>query len=197
MAYTDQKVLPKREDRLRTCNAYGGSSCGLVNDSRGGCLVNSGRSFSQAGGCQMNLALTIIGTIPGAYILMHSPPGCGGSLNQFELGYRIAKGRGRARTDHWGTNNLDESDLVHGGEKTGPAIIQATPSPRLIFIITTCTPPSSAIRGRVAPQCSPGDVGGAGPLRRLRTHISATATTPSTTAWPVPGLHPPSKISTR
>ena len=78
MAYTDQKVLPKREDRLRTCNAYGGSSCGLVNDSRGGCLVNSGRSFSQAGGCQMNLALTIIGTIPGAYILMHSPPGCGG-----------------------------------------------------------------------------------------------------------------------
>lgn len=182
MAYTDQKVLPKREDRLRTCNAYGGSSCGLVNDSRGGCLVNSGRSFSQAGGCQMNLALTIIGTIPGAYILMHSPPGCGGSLNQFELGYRIgqkARGRSQDRT-LWGTTNLDEADVVHGGEdKLARAIIEADRRhrPELIFIITTCTPSiigddvdgvAAAVQPQVTARVVPVHCAG------FRTHISAT-----------------------
>ncbi len=182
MAYTDQKVLPVRENRLRTCNAYGGCSDGLVKSSRGGCLQNSGRSFSQAGGCQMNLALTIIGTIPGAYVLMHSPPGCGGSLQQFDGMFRIGqKARGRVQDRIiWGSTNLDESDVVHGGEeKLAAAIIQADRRhrPELIFIITTCTPAiigddvdgvTAKVQPQVAARVVPVHCAG------FRTHISAT-----------------------
>ncbi|QXE91388.1 nitrogenase component 1 [Geomonas subterranea] len=180
--HTDQKVLPKREDRLRTCHAYGGTSCALVQESRGGCLVRSERSFTQVCNCQMSLALTMVTTIPDAVIIMHAPPGCGGSNVSMDLYVRNglnARGEKKAPLI-WFTSNLDEADVIAGGEeKLEATIVEADLRfrPRLIFVVSTCTPGiigddidavAGRVRSRVAATVVPLHCEG------FKTRISAT-----------------------
>jgi nitrogenase molybdenum-iron protein alpha chain len=181
-SYTEQKVLPKREDRLRTCHAYGGTSGGLVSESRGGCLVRSERSFTQVCNCQMGLALTMVTTIPDAVIIMHAPPGCGGSnisMDSYVRNGLSARGE-KAAPLIWFTTNLDETDVITGGEeKLEATIVEADLRfrPQLIFVVSTCTPgiigdDIDAVAGKVQPRVAARVV----PLHceGFKTRISAT-----------------------
>ncbi|MCW2277691.1 nitrogenase component 1 [Heliophilum fasciatum] len=143
--YVNEKANPRRDDRLRTCHAYGGTACGLVKDSQGGCLVNKDRSFSQTFGCQMSLSMFMLQTIPDTVSILHGPVGCGGASPGRD--YRVREGnRARGLKEQrviWYNTNLNESDVINGGEDSLEKTILAIEErhhPKAIFIVSTCVP---------------------------------------------------------
>lgn len=145
MDYLNEKTPPVREDRLKACDAYGGSCCDLVNKSKKGCLYGTRRNFAQTQGCQLNLSLVILQTIRDAVIIVHGPIGCGGS-NMASAGssknFQKLRDPG-ARGLIWLSTNLDEVDVIKGGEdKLREAILHAEREfrPSAIIIVNSCVP---------------------------------------------------------
>ncbi|MCX7923552.1 MAG: nitrogenase [Clostridia bacterium] len=145
MGYIDEKVVPKREERLKACNAFGGKACQLIEGSRGGCLVNKNRSFSQTCNCQMGLALAMVLTIPEAVTIMHGPIGCGSSSHNMDSYFRPGQSirGGKPKALLWVSTNLEEQDIIGGGEsKLEEAIIKADQNhrPAAIIVVSSCAP---------------------------------------------------------
>ncbi|ADY57043.1 oxidoreductase/nitrogenase component 1 [Syntrophobotulus glycolicus DSM 8271] len=143
MGLIDQKVVPKREDRLNASNAYGGKISDLIKESGSGCLINKNRSFCQTFNCQLGLALSMVTTIPDAVLIMHGPIGCGNQQNDnhFRIG-QIARGI-KPKPLLWVSTNLDENDIINGGEKKLEEAILEVDSfyrPAAIIVLTTCAP---------------------------------------------------------
>ncbi|HWR42641.1 nitrogenase component 1 [Sporomusa sp.] len=145
MDYIKEKAPPVREDRLRACNAFGGSCCELVDKSKNGCLNGIKRSFSQAQGCQLNLSLAIINTIRDAVVIVHGPVGCGGAtlsiagINKNFQQLRDTNAKGL----RWINTNLGESEVINGGENNlREAILHAEKEfrPSAIIIVNSCVP---------------------------------------------------------
>ncbi|MEA4924603.1 MAG: nitrogenase component 1 [Syntrophomonadaceae bacterium] len=145
MDYIKEKAPPIREDRLFACQAFGGSCCELSSESKKGCLFNTKRTFSQSQGCQLNLSLAILNTIRNSVIIVHSPIGCGASLVA-QAG--VSKGFQKLRDPNafglrWINTNLDEIDVVNGGEeKLKSAILYAEREfrPSAIIVMNSCVP---------------------------------------------------------
>ena len=145
MDYIKEKAPPVREDRLKACNAFGGSSCSLVDKSKKGCLSGIKRRFSQTQGCQLNLSLAILNTIRDSVVIVHGPVGCGGS-NLAQAG--VNKGFKQLRDSGaggliWVNTNLGENEVIHGGEgNLREAILYAEKEfrPRAIIIVNSCVP---------------------------------------------------------
>lgn len=143
--YIHAKEPPKREDRLNACNAFGGSLCSLKQKAGCGCLKNADRSFAQTQGCQLFLSSAIINTIIRSVIIVHGPPGCG-SANILSAGTTRVVQRQRdpgAFGLVWISTNLDEADVISGGEeKLDQAIRFAEKEfrPEAILIANTCVP---------------------------------------------------------
>jgi len=144
MGLIDEKVVPKREDRLHAIETFGGKICDLIKHSGNGCLVNKNRSFSQTCNCQMGLALSMINTIPDIVIIKHGPVGCGNSSQNDKNFTNGLKSRGiKSKPLIWVSTNLDENDIVNGGEKKlEQAIIKldSIHRPAAIVVLTTCAP---------------------------------------------------------
>jgi nitrogenase molybdenum-iron protein alpha chain len=145
MGYVDNKVVPRREDRLKVGNAFGGGVCDLLDKSRSGCLVNSNRSFCQTCNCQMSLTLTMLLSIPDTVTIMHGPVGCGSSSHAMDTYYRSGMSQRNLKSKAllWASSNLDEQDIINGGEKKlEEAIIKADTGlrPRVIAVVTSCAP---------------------------------------------------------
>ncbi|HWQ43886.1 MAG TPA: nitrogenase component 1 [Desulfosporosinus sp.] len=142
MGLVDQKIPPIREDRLKAIEAFGGRVCDLVNHSGNGCLVNKKRGFSQTCNCQMGLALSMINTIPDIVIIKHGPVGCGNSSQTDKNFINGLKSRGMNQKPLiWVSTNLDENDIVNGGEaRLREAIIKldSLHRPAAIVVLTTC-----------------------------------------------------------
>ncbi|HEY6839243.1 MAG TPA: nitrogenase component 1 [Geobacteraceae bacterium] len=146
MSYLHLKVPPTRDERLKPCNAYGGTMDNLVAGQKTGCLCANGRTFAQATGCQLTLAMGMAASIPNTVVIYHGPVGCGaGSLAFAGLSKQNQKDRGNddavGRT--WFSTNLSELDVVTGGqEKLEKAILEAERRfrPHAIFIGNTCVP---------------------------------------------------------
>ena len=135
---------PKREDRLGACNAYGGR-CSDAGRKGCGCLKNADRSFSQTQGCQLYLASSIINTLIRTVIVVHGPVGCG-SANMASAGpTRVVQRLRDPSADGlvWISTNLDDADVISGGErKLAEAIRYAEEQfhPQAILVVNTCVP---------------------------------------------------------
>lgn len=146
MNYLDRNCPPTREERLSACNAFGGTACGLVAGSKGGCLGNNNRAFSQSTGCQLMLSMAIAGTMPEAAIIFHGPVGCGScllSMAGLSKQNQAARGNTGRIGQFWFSTNLNEIEVVSGGEKKLEATIREVDRrmhPQVIFVACTCVP---------------------------------------------------------
>jgi nitrogenase molybdenum-iron protein alpha chain len=139
------KQISIREERIGASNAFGGKICDLLKQSKGGCLVNKSRSFSQTCNCQMNMSLTILMSLPDTVIIFHGPVGCGNSGHGSETYFRSGLvSRGAVPKPFiWASTNLDENDIINGGEKKLEEAIKRMDSlhrPTLIAVVMTCSP---------------------------------------------------------
>lgn len=138
---------PAREERLHAGIAFGGT-CGELKCSlnRGGtCLSAPNRAFSETYGCQFTLSLGIINTLRNAVVIMHGPIGCGycstattGTGKSFKR-LRDPNSSGTI----WLSSNLDENDVIGGGEeKLKEAVLFADREyrPEIIVVVSSCVP---------------------------------------------------------
>ena len=145
MSYVDNKEPPVRDTRLKIGTSFGGCASDLLDCSKKGCLLACNRSFSQTTSCQMHLTLQMVLTIPDSVTIMHGPVGCGSQSHAMDYTVRSGSAaRGYSRGPLlWTSTNLDENDVISGGEsKLKDAIIDAENNfhPSVIFIASTCTP---------------------------------------------------------
>ncbi|MDR1438575.1 MAG: nitrogenase component 1 [Clostridiales bacterium] len=145
MSYYEQSAPPVRDSRLKIADSYAGSACDLVSCGREGCLLQKGRSFWQAGSCQMSLSLMMAATVENSAIVVHAPGGCGAVLHS--LSVQCSKGkarRGKAPAPlPWLSTNLTEADVIGGGERKLRETIEHADRefrPEIIFVVTTCAP---------------------------------------------------------
>lgn len=146
MDYLKNKAAPVREDRLAACGAYGGSCCDLSGQSKkGGCLFNTKRTFSQTQGCQLSLSLGMVASIRDSVVVVHSPVGCGANMLQ-TAGINKVFQQLRATSAQglrWINTNLDEVDVIQGGEKKlRQAVLKAEQEfrPEAIIVMNACVP---------------------------------------------------------
>jgi nitrogenase molybdenum-iron protein alpha chain len=148
MNFLDAKSAPSREDRLRASVAFGGTcaqvrTCSLARAN--GCTNLSSRRFTQAQGCQFTLSLGILNSIRNAVVIMHGPVGCGicstGNIGQNKSFKQLRDPSAEGLV--WLTTNLDEADVISGGEKKlREAISYADREfrPESIIVCNSCVP---------------------------------------------------------
>ncbi|MBJ6727987.1 nitrogenase component 1 [Geomesophilobacter sediminis] len=147
MSYFDNKVPPKREDRLQAVIAHKDSICGIAN--RGGgksCLIQDGeRAFTQGTICLLLPALAMLNSLPDNVVLLHSALGCGSCTHSQNANVRTGSNArwGKPKDGIWLSTALDETDVINGGEgKLEQAIIEADRRyrPASITIVAGCVP---------------------------------------------------------
>ncbi len=138
---------PAREERLHAGIAFGGTCeelrCSL--NKGGTCLSAPNRAFSETYGCQFTLSLGIINTLRNAVVIMHGPIGCGYC---FTATTGTGKTFKRLRDPNssgtiWLSSNLDENDVISGGEeKLKEAVLFADREyrPEIIVVVSSCVP---------------------------------------------------------
>lgn len=151
MDYLNAKSAPGREDRLKANIAFGGTVSDVKGCLKGGCfgeggcLNLAGRRFSQTMGCQFTLSLAILNTLRNAVIIMHAPIGCGicsvgnVGVNKTFKQLRDPSSEGMV----WLSTNLDEFDVISGGEKKlREAVLFADTEfrPETIIVANGCVP---------------------------------------------------------
>ena len=148
MNYLDAKSAPSREDRLKASVAFGGSCAQVRTCSAAranGCTNLSNRFFTQAQGCQFTLSLGILNSIRNAVVIMHGPVGCG-ICSTANLGTNKSFKQLREPSAEgliWLSTNLDEADVIGGGEKKlRDAVIYADREfrPESIIVCNSCVP---------------------------------------------------------
>lgn len=151
MNYLDAKSAPAREDRLKANIAFGGTCKELRSCSQNGCFSGNGclnlagRRFSQTQGCQFTLSLAILNTLRNAVIIMHAPIGCGAcSVGNVGVNKSFKQLRDPlAEGVLWLNTNLDEADVISGGErKLREAVLYADKEfrPETIIVCNGCVP---------------------------------------------------------
>jgi nitrogenase molybdenum-iron protein alpha chain len=143
-----ERAAPPREDRLGAGTAFCGTCRELkarIGVKGSGCLNQAARSFSQSFGCQFTLSLAILNTLQNTVIVVHGPVGCGfWSVG----GVGASRGQKRLRdpaavSPIWVSSNLDEHDVINGGEKKlREAVIYADREfhPEAIVVASSCVP---------------------------------------------------------
>jgi len=148
MNYLDAKSAPGREDRLRASVAFGGV-CRQVRTCEAaranGCTNLSARYFTEAQGCQFTLSLAILNTLRNAVVVMHGPVGCGiCSIGNYGTNQSFKRLRDPSSEGLiWLSTNLDEADVISGGEKKlREAILYADREfrPESIIVANSCVP---------------------------------------------------------
>ncbi|MDA8126250.1 MAG: nitrogenase [Deltaproteobacteria bacterium] len=146
MSDIDEKVAPRREERLGAGCVYGGNACGLKAQF-GGCRLKANqRGFGQGSICQLLPGTAMLSTLPNSVVILHGSLGCGGAINlqTANVRYRqILSGERNPQGAIWMTSNLDERDVVSGGEeKLEKAILAAEQRfrPATIIVVATCVP---------------------------------------------------------
>lgn len=145
MSYLEIREAPKREDRLKACIAYGGTLCGLSQQSRGRCMNDGERTFSQGSICLLLPALAMVNSLPDNVVLLHSAIGCGSCAHSQNANIRSgnAARTGKVKDALWLSTALNEAEVIGGGEeKLAQAIIEADARyrPATITIVAGCVP---------------------------------------------------------
>jgi nitrogenase molybdenum-iron protein alpha chain len=143
-----ERAAPPREDRLGAGTAFCGT-CRELKEKLGlkgeGCLNQATRSFSQSFGCQFTLSLAMLNTLQNTVVIVHGPVGCGfwsvGSVGATRGQKRLRDPAALAPI--WISSNLDETDVIAGGEKKlREAVIYADREfhPEAIVVASSCVP---------------------------------------------------------
>ena len=151
MNYLDAKSAPAREDRLKTNIAFGGTCAQIRGCIRAGCFSGKGclnladRRFAETQGCQFTLSLAILNTLRNAVVIMHAPIGCGAcSIGNVGVNKTFKQLRDpSAEGVVWLSTNLDEVDVINGGErKLREAVLYADREfrPETIIVANGCVP---------------------------------------------------------
>jgi len=151
MNYLNAKSAPGRENRHKTNIAFGGTSGKMKNCIKNGCFGKEGclylasRSFSQTHGCQFTLSLGMLSSIRNSVVVMHGPVGCGiCTMGNIGLNKTFKQLRDpTAEGVIWFSTNLDEADVIGGGEKKlREAILFADSEyrPETIIVPNGCVP---------------------------------------------------------
>jgi nitrogenase molybdenum-iron protein alpha chain len=139
------KVAPKREDRLHSCIAYGGSLCGIREKLGCGCLNDGEREFSQGSICLMLPGIAMLNSLPDNVNLLHGAVGCGvcsHSQNANTRSGNLAR-FGAIKDGVWISTAMNEADVIGGGEgKLRRAILEADRlyRPKTITVVASCVP---------------------------------------------------------
>jgi nitrogenase molybdenum-iron protein alpha chain len=146
MNYLEQKIAPRREERLGSCIEFGGTVDEIHKQFCGGCLKNKRRAFSQGTICQLLPATAILTSLQDCVVIVHGAIGCGGAVHSQGASVRVGQfnaGDKNPKGALWLSTNLTESDVVSGGEeKLKHAIIEADKRyrPSAIIVLSTCIP---------------------------------------------------------
>jgi nitrogenase molybdenum-iron protein alpha chain len=148
MDFLTAKSPPSREDRLQASIAFGGvcsqiRTCGRA--AANGCTNLASRKFTQAQGCQFTLSLGMLNSIRNSVVIMHGPVGCGTcSIGSYGPNKSMKQVRDpNAEGLVWLSTNLDESDVISGGEKKlREAVLYADREfrPESIIVANSCVP---------------------------------------------------------
>jgi nitrogenase molybdenum-iron protein alpha chain len=148
MNYLDAKSAPSREDRLHAAIAFGGTCAQVRTCDRAmanGCTNLASRAFTMAQGCQFTLSLGILNSIRNAVVIMHGPIGCGicatGNIGLNKSFKRLRDPNAEGLI--WLSTNLDEPDVIGGGEKKlREAVLFADREfrPESIIVAISCVP---------------------------------------------------------
>jgi nitrogenase molybdenum-iron protein alpha chain len=143
-----ERAAPPREDRLKAGTAFCGTCMQLrerLGRKDGGCFNVSSRSFGQSFGCQFTLSLGILNTLRNTVVIVHGPVGCG-FWSTAGIGPSRFLKRQRDPSQNstiWISTNLDESDVISGGEqKLREAVLYADKEwrPEAIVVAGSCVP---------------------------------------------------------
>jgi nitrogenase molybdenum-iron protein alpha chain len=133
-----------REWRPYSYHDLGGRSLGLAEGFRKRCLKVSDRSFSQGLQCQQINSMSVLMSMEDSVFVVHSPQGCVGCASFANDMYRVGqahRGLPVIRNARIIVTNLDEKDIVYGGEKKlREALLLANEryKPKLIFLFASC-----------------------------------------------------------
>jgi nitrogenase molybdenum-iron protein alpha chain len=148
MDFLKAKSAPSREDRLKAAIAFGGVCSQIRTCDRAianGCTNLASRKFTQAQGCQFTLSLGMLNSIRNSVVIMHGPVGCGicatGAYGQNKAMKRVRDPNAEGLI--WLSTNLDEPDVISGGEKKlREAVLYADKEfrPESIIVANSCVP---------------------------------------------------------
>jgi nitrogenase molybdenum-iron protein alpha/beta subunit len=133
-----------RESRPYTYNDCGGSSRELSDKFAKRCFKMAERSFSQGLQCQQINSLAALMSMEESVFVVHSPQGCVGCATLPNDLYRVVqahRGSKIIRNARMIVTNLDEQDIINGGEEKLRNAIRLADEryhPKLIFIFTSC-----------------------------------------------------------
>jgi len=133
-----------RESRPHIYNDLGGDSCKIASDFSKKCLKSADRTFSQGLQCQQINSISCVLSMEDAAFVIHSPQGCAGCVAMGADGYRVGqahRGVKFIKSPRIIVTNLDENDIITGGEKKlreAISIAAGRYNPKMIFIFTSC-----------------------------------------------------------
>jgi nitrogenase molybdenum-iron protein alpha chain len=122
----------------------GGSSCDLAGRFKKRCMAQADRTFSQGQQCQQINSIATFLSMEDAAFIVHSPQGCAGCAVGFSDFFRVGqyhRGIKNPRNAHVFVSNLDEQDIVLGGEEKLRDTIRLVSEryhPQLLFIFASC-----------------------------------------------------------
>lgn len=133
-----------RESRPNTYNDLGTKGHEVAADFEKGCLKRADRSFAQGLQCQQINSMAALMSLSDAVFIAHSPQGCVGCTSLAVDMYRVGqahRGVKLIRNPRIIVSNLDQKDVIYGGEKKlkdAIAFARERYQPKLIFIFTSC-----------------------------------------------------------
>lgn len=133
-----------RESRPHTYNDLGGSSKTIEYEFDKKCLKRADRSFSQGLQCQQINSMAALMSLDDAVFIAHSPQGCVGCTTLATDVFRVGqahRGVKLIRNPRVIVSNLDQNDVIFGGEKKLKEAIKIAGeryNPKLIFIFSSC-----------------------------------------------------------
>jgi len=146
----DNTIARNREDRPYALTGGGGCSGEVADKFKKRCLKNADRTFAQATQCQEVNSIQAFISMEDAVFIIHSPNGCAGCMSFMNDLFKVGQYHREIeniRNARYIVTNLDETDVILGGEKKlKEAVLDAEVryKPNIIFIFTSC---ASAIIG--------------------------------------------------
>ncbi|MDR1930907.1 MAG: nitrogen fixation protein NifE [Treponema sp.] len=136
-------IRENRPDTL-TFTDWGGESRQAEEQYGKKCLARADRTFSQGLQCQqINSVMALLSMEDSAFVV-HSPLGCSGCCSMANDWFRVGqahRGSFPLRNARIIVTNLDEKDIIHGGEEKLREALRLAKSrynPKLIFIFLSC-----------------------------------------------------------
>lgn len=133
-----------RESRPYTYNDLGEGSRELCGKFEKRCLQLADRSFSQGLQCQEINSMSALLSLEDSVFVVHSPQGCVGCASFANDLFRVGqahRGKSVIRNARVIVTNLDENDVINGGEEKLRQALRTAEDryhPKLIFIFTSC-----------------------------------------------------------